>query len=115
METYSKKLKMQNIILFFLLNVALVTTMHKTYAEIQHGTHQLMEKAIVIHNSIVKVTPPGITNSAGYFHIMNHSDEDIKLVAVESNISKRTEIHQHTMNNGLMKMPLKEIRQHSKY
>lgn len=96
------------------LSACLLIAIQSTFAGGDHGEHhddhhshdsQHHTKAsIAIHDPIVKITPPGITNSAGYFHIMNHSQKDIELVNVTSDIADRTEIHEHTMKNGIMKM-----------
>ncbi len=58
----------------------------------------------MIHNPTIKTTPPGITNSAAYFSIMNHSEKDMSLVGVASDRAKIVEIHEHVMANGAMKM-----------
>jgi copper(I)-binding protein len=71
-------------------------------------THTLQQKPvtqdIMIHKMSVKTTPPGISNSAAYFHIMNHSEKDIRLTGAESDAADIVEIHEHTMANGVMKM-----------
>jgi len=60
--------------------------------------------AIKVHNSWIRLTPPVVKNSAGYASIYNGSDADVKLVAVKSGLSKKIEIHEHKMVDGLMKM-----------
>jgi hypothetical protein len=52
----------------------------------------------------VKAIPPGTNNSAAYFNIENHSDEDIAITQVSSDGARITEFHQHVMEQGLMKM-----------
>jgi copper(I)-binding protein len=108
---------LKTTIILILLITSLLAATYKSVAQSQqteahdklHGKNhntskQEMEKKLVIHNPTVKTTPPGIANSVGYFHITNHSDKDITLINVNSDIADRTEIHQHTMANGLMKM-----------
>lgn len=108
---------MKSIVTFLLLSfgtIFFILTSHGSLAQSQHThnhkAHDDMKKSssttegIVIHAPIIKPTPPGITNSAAYFHIMNHSDKDIELINATSTVSDRTEIHAHKMNDGVMKM-----------
>jgi periplasmic copper chaperone A len=39
-----------------------------------------------------------------YLHIQNIADIDDKLISASSSISAKVEIHEHTMNDGVMKM-----------
>jgi len=100
---------MNNIVTTLLLSISLSITSYETFAQSDHlhqhkMHHNTKKQNIAIHKPIIKITPPGITNSAGYFDIINHSDKDIDLINAKSNIAQRTEIHEHTMNNGIMKM-----------
>ena len=113
---------MKNILIFILLFTSLLITTQKSVAQSQHThdhdrqngkTHDIPrhdisklkpERKIVTHNPRVKTTPPGIANSVGYFDITNYGDDDITLININSDIADRTEIHQHTMANGLMRM-----------
>jgi len=60
----------------------------------------------VIQISNARVNPifTGMSVTAAYFTLYNTGDKTIRLMSVEGAISKRIEIHEHTMNNGLMKM-----------
>jgi copper(I)-binding protein len=62
------------------------------------------DKQLMIHSPKVSITPPGIQNTAAYFHLMNDSQTDLTLVKVSSRAAKIVEIHEHTMKDGLMKM-----------
>ncbi|MGH1440743.1 MAG: copper chaperone PCu(A)C [Cellvibrionaceae bacterium] len=108
---------MKSIVTFLLLSssaISFILTSHNSLAQSQyahnHKAHHDTEKnsstaeGIIIHAPIIKPTPPGITNSAAYFHIMNHSDKDIELINATSTVADRTEIHEHKMNDGVMKM-----------
>lgn len=59
---------------------------------------------ITVENPYVRETIPGTSSSAAYMVIKNRSDKDVKLLAATSNISKRIELHQHLMQDGMMKM-----------
>jgi len=114
---------MKSVVTFLLLSssaIFFIFSSHDSLAQSQYAdTHtaqddmkkdgaaiakKFTEQGIVIHDPIIKPTPPGITNSAAYFHIMNHSDNDIELINATSTIADRTEIHEHKMKDGMMKM-----------
>ncbi len=71
-----------------------------------HKTHSAHNKgdAISIHHPIIKTTPPGITNSAAYFTIVNNGEKDITLVNVASDSAKLVEMHEHIKHNGTFRM-----------
>jgi len=52
----------------------------------------------------VRATPPGVTTTAIYLTVLNHSDSDISLVSAASDISPRIELHTHKQEDGVMKM-----------
>jgi copper(I)-binding protein len=60
----------------------------------------------LIHITNVRVNPifAGMPVTAAYFTIHNKGDKSIRLVTIKGDISKRIEIHEHTMSKGLMKM-----------
>lgn len=59
---------------------------------------------IVISDAYVRAVPPNLKNSASFMKITNNGNSDVSLVSVDSNIAKNVELHEHTMNNGMMKM-----------
>ena len=59
---------------------------------------------IVVENGYVRESIPGTSISSAYMTLTNTSSKNIKLIAASSTISDLIEIHQHTMENGLMKM-----------
>ncbi len=69
-----------------------------------HSMHKLHNELIVIQNTMIKTTPPGINNSAAYLTILNNSDKDITLTDVASDAAQLVEMHEHIMSNGAMKM-----------
>lgn len=71
-----------------------------------HGHHKKHAENTPIHVENPRVNPifAGMPVTAVYADLYNHSDKDLTLVAVSGDISPRIEIHEHTMDNGLMKM-----------
>lgn len=59
---------------------------------------------IMVENSYARESIPGTSISSAYMTLKNTSSANVKLIAASSSVSKRVEIHQHTMENGLMKM-----------
>lgn len=59
---------------------------------------------IAIHHPTVKTTPPGITNSAAYFTLVNNGEKAITLIDVASDGAKLVEMHEHIKHNGTFKM-----------
>lgn len=59
-----------------------------------------------LHINHARVNPifSGMPVTAVYFIAHNRGKETIRLIAVEGSISDRIEIHEHRMDNGLMKM-----------
>ncbi len=65
---------------------------------------------IEIKDPWVRLVPPVSTMSAAYMEIVNSGDQSDKLVGVETDISKKAEIHTTLMENGTAKMRhVKEI------
>jgi len=52
----------------------------------------------------VRVPMPGRTVTAGYFTIHNNSSAAVKLLSAESAAFERAELHQHTHQDGVMRM-----------
>ena len=59
---------------------------------------------IVIENPYIRESIPGNNITSAYMTITNGSTKPITLTSVISPISKQIEIHNHLMENGLMKM-----------
>ncbi len=60
--------------------------------------------ATKVTQSWARATPPGATTSAVYMTINNHTDTNVKLIEVNSNVTDRTEIHNTTNKDGMMQM-----------
>jgi periplasmic copper chaperone A len=64
-------------------------------------------KIVIAHNWARPAAAAG--NSAGYFHIRNDGGTGDQLLAVESIVADRTEIHQSKVEDGVMRMtPMKD-------
>ena len=51
-----------------------------------------------------RATPPGVTTTAIYLTLMNHSSDELSLLSATSDISPRIELHTHKHEDGVMKM-----------
>ena len=60
--------------------------------------------SLMVNNAYVRATPPGVPNSAAFMMLMNHSSEDISVVAASSSVAKTLELHTHDMTDGVMRM-----------
>lgn len=67
-------------------------------------TNSVASENIEVSQGYVRATIPGTKISSAYMTIANHSSENVKLVAVKSDISDRVEIHEHVMTGDMMKM-----------
>ena len=94
------------VIRFFILVSALVLLSSNLYAHSNHSHSKKLKNTHAIHVKHARVNPifAGMPVTAAYFTLRNKSDNDLTLVAVTGNISERIEIHDHIMDNGLMKM-----------
>lgn len=59
---------------------------------------------LIVDDGHVRETIPGTQVSSAYFTIENNSSNEVALISVSSDISDKIELHQHSMNNGMMKM-----------
>ncbi|TKB45301.1 copper chaperone PCu(A)C [Thalassotalea mangrovi] len=57
-----------------------------------------------VDDAFMRELIPGTQVTSAYMTISNNSDKDITLVSVSGNVSKRIEIHEHTMKGGMMQM-----------
>ena len=69
------------------------------------STEAVAENAnIVVENSYARESIPGTSISSAYMTLNNLAEKKIRLIAASSAVSDRIEIHQHTMDKGLMRM-----------
>ncbi|MGB0937250.1 MAG: copper chaperone PCu(A)C [Colwellia sp.] len=59
---------------------------------------------VTVTDAYARETIPGTNLSSMYMKIKNNGEKALSLVKVTSDISSKIEIHEHTMNNGLMRM-----------
>jgi len=59
---------------------------------------------VLIENPWSRPPPPVAVTGAAYFALSIRSDGSDKLIAVDSPIAERVEMHQHSMQNGVMSM-----------
>ncbi len=64
----------------------------------------LCSAAIVVSEGYVREMPPGQPVSAAFLYLHNDSDQPVVLLAVSSDSAERVEMHQHSHNNGMMRM-----------
>lgn len=62
------------------------------------------EAALDIRNAWAAPTPGGVDVSAGYLTISNHTQSEERLVSATSPRAARVEVHEMTMDNGVMRM-----------
>lgn len=62
------------------------------------------DTSISIHKPVINPTVPGMPVTAAYMMIENHGKKSVKLVEVKGTVSDRIELHEHSMQDGLMKM-----------
>lgn len=76
------------------------------------------EVAVTIENAFIRGLPPTQPNTAAFFTVVNHSDEEVTLLAAGSDIAEALEIHRHEHHNGMMSMqeqPSVTIAPHSSF
>jgi len=90
--------------------VASISNAHESH---QHGDNNQAKKTqqqlkqqtgISISEQWIRSSAPGAPTTAAYFVLNNHSRNDIALIDVKSDIAQQVEIHEHSMEDGLMKM-----------
>jgi copper(I)-binding protein len=60
--------------------------------------------SLVAHDAWVRAVPPGATATAGYLVLENGSDREYRLTSVEADGIARVEIHETSMQDGVMRM-----------
>lgn len=67
-----------------------------------------VQAKLVISDATVRLLPPSVPNTSGYFTITNEGAEDRYLVAAASDIAKTVELHNHVMDGESMRMEKQE-------
>ncbi len=60
--------------------------------------------ALRVENPYARAVPPTAQNSGAFMVLRNDSDQPIKVVDAESDVSKVTELHTHIHDKGVMRM-----------
>jgi len=92
---------------FRILHILIATIMLMFAVGVQahdHSKNHASDSDIQISNVRINPIFTGMPVTAAYFTIHNRGNKAIRLTTVEGAISKRIEIHEHTMSNGLMRM-----------
>jgi copper(I)-binding protein len=74
--------------------------------------HEYQLKSLSIDHPYTRATPPGAKSGGAFFVVVNASATPDKLIGVASPAARSAEIHQMTMDGGVMKMramPVLEI------
>lgn len=61
-------------------------------------------KGVMVMDAQARAMPPSSKNSAAYFTLMNHKNQNLTLVSAQSDVAKVTEFHDHFMIDGAMSM-----------
>lgn len=59
---------------------------------------------ITVHQPYVRLAPPNAPATGAFMQLHNAGDHDIKLLTASNPVSRVTELHTHTNDNGVMKM-----------
>lgn len=65
--------------------------------------------SVFVHEAKVRVPVPGQNLTAAYFQLHNQSAQERILVSVTTPIAARTELHNHTEEDGIMRMRRVEL------
>lgn len=61
-------------------------------------------QGVVVGEATIHIPVPGRNLTAAHFHLHNQTAHDRALVSVTSPIAARTELHNHTEEDGMMRM-----------
>ncbi|WP_241242439.1 copper chaperone PCu(A)C [Thalassotalea sp. G2M2-11] len=67
-------------------------------------SNQVIASEVSVEHGYVRATIPGTKVSSAYMEIVNEGEKPVVLLSASGQISDRIEIHQHTMENGMMRM-----------
>ena len=87
----------------FLLTFFLLTAL-STGVSTAYAGNELPDKGVMIKEPWARPTPPVAANGAAYISIHNMGSKQDRLVSARSKIANMVQIHDHIMEDGLMKM-----------
>lgn len=73
-------------------------------ASVPAAAHGFKVGAIEVEHPWSRATPPGAKTGAGYFVMVNSGSEPDRLVSASSPAAEKTEIHEMSIQNGVMNM-----------
>ncbi|GAA0359376.1 hypothetical protein GCM10009092_24470 [Bowmanella denitrificans] len=68
------------------------------------STSTFVTAQLQVDNATIRLLPPGVLNTAGYFTLVNHGQHDRILVGARCSLVQKAELHDHQMVDGMMKM-----------
>lgn len=75
-----------------------------SFMPIESSAHDYTVGSITVLHPWARATPGPAKAGAGYLGLKNNGTTADRLVKAESTLSKKTELHTHIMENGVMKM-----------
>lgn len=66
--------------------------------------HHYKVGTLTIHHPWSRATPKGAVTGVGYMKIVNDGSEPDRLVSIASDMAEKTEVHEMSMDNGVMTM-----------
>ena len=64
----------------------------------------LAESELTITDARIMITPPGVSVTAGLMTVVNNTENDIKIFAIEAEGFKRVEMHKTEVTDGVARM-----------
>ncbi len=96
---------MKNNHLFLLLLLFSTYSFFGVANDLSNKKAVLEQKILIsVEHAYIRSSIPGTTITSSYMTIENKGENTVTLRGVNSNISPRIEIHQHSMSDGMMRM-----------
>lgn len=73
-------------------------------AGVAPGGDARRDEVVAVDHAWIRLPPSAAPVAAGYLRLINHGDVDDRLVAVRSDAAATVEIHEMTMDGGVMRM-----------
>ena len=68
------------------------------------GFSAFSQAEVLVEDPKIRLLPPGVPNTAAYLTLTNAGSETRILVGAHSDIAEKVELHNHVMQDGMMKM-----------
>jgi hypothetical protein len=86
------------------MRILSVLLMGFSAAVLAHAPSDNGIKPVEISDAYVRAMPPGQANTAGFLTIHNPNAKVFEVKSIHSKAAKTVELHQHSMNDGMMQM-----------